>query len=58
MFVPAGMPHDYYETQGPSRYLIILTPRQRDLISALEKAPREEHNEIMLRLESKIVEGE
>lgn len=58
VFVPAGVPHDYYEAQGPSRYLIILTPRLRDLISALEQAPREEHNEIMLRFESRIVEGE
>src|SRR5688572_14734352 len=27
IFVPAGVPHDYFETQGPSRYLLILTPR-------------------------------
>ena len=56
VFVPAGVPHDYFETQGPSRYLIILTPRLRDLISALEVAPREEHNEIMRRFESEILE--
>ena len=56
VFVPAGVPHDYYESQGPSRYLIILTPRLRDLISALEAAPREQHGEIMHRFESEIVE--
>jgi quercetin dioxygenase-like cupin family protein len=56
VFVPAGVPHDYYESQGPSRYLIILTPRLRDLISALEAAPREQHDEIMHRFESEIVE--
>jgi mannose-6-phosphate isomerase-like protein (cupin superfamily) len=56
VFVPAGVPHDYVESQGPSRYLIILTPRLRDLISALEAAPREGHNEIMRRFESEIVE--
>ena len=56
VFVPAGVPHDYFESQGPSRYLIILTPRLRDLISALEAAPREEHNEIMRRFESEILE--
>jgi mannose-6-phosphate isomerase-like protein (cupin superfamily) len=55
VFVPAGVPHDYYESQGPSRYLIILTPRLRDLISALEAAPREQHDEIMRRFESEIV---
>ena len=56
VFVPAGVPHDYFEAHGPTRYLIILTPRLRDLISALQEAPREQHNEIMRRFESAIVE--
>lgn len=56
VFVPAGVPHDYFESQGPARYLIILTPRLRELISALEAAPREQHNDIMRRFESEIVE--
>jgi mannose-6-phosphate isomerase-like protein (cupin superfamily) len=56
VFVPAGVPHDYFEAQGPSRYLIILTPRLRDLINALENAPREQHDDIMRRFESEIVE--
>lgn len=56
VFVPAGVPHDYIESQGPSRYLVIVTPRLRDLISALGAAPREQHNEIMRRFESEIVE--
>ena len=56
VFVPAGVPHDYYESQGPARYLIILTPRLRDLISALEAAPREQHNGILRRFDSEIVE--
>ena len=56
VFVPAGVPHDYVETHGPTRYLIILTPRLRDLIAALEAAPREEHNEIMRRFQSEILE--
>jgi len=56
VFVPAGVPHDYAELRGPTRYLIILTPRLRDLISALESAPREQHNEIMRKFESEIVE--
>jgi uncharacterized protein YjlB len=56
VFVPAGVAHDYYELQGPARYLIILTPRLRDLISALEAAPREQHNDIMRRFDSEIVE--
>ena len=56
VFVPAGVAHDYVENRGPTRYLIILTPRLRELISTLEEAPREEHNEIMRRFESEIVE--
>lgn len=56
VFVPAGVPHDYYEAQGPTRYLIILTPRLRELISALESAPLEQHAEIMSRFDSEIVE--
>jgi mannose-6-phosphate isomerase-like protein (cupin superfamily) len=56
VFVPAGVPHDYFESEGPTRYLIVLTPRLRDLISALEAAPRKEHNKIMRRFESEILE--
>jgi quercetin dioxygenase-like cupin family protein len=56
VFVPAGVPHDYAELHGPTRYLIILTPRLRDLISALGSAPREQHNEIMRKFKSEIVE--
>lgn len=56
VFVPAGVAHDYFEPEGPARYLIILTPHLRDLISALHEAPLEQHNEIMRRFESEIVE--
>jgi len=56
VFVPAGVPHAYFESLGPTRYLIILTPRLRDLISALHAAPREQHNAIMRRFESEILE--
>ena len=56
IFVPAGVPHDYTASPETSRYLIILTPRLRELISALEAAPREQHHEIMRRFESEIVE--
>jgi mannose-6-phosphate isomerase-like protein (cupin superfamily) len=56
VFVPAGVPHTYYEPQGATRYLIILTPRLRDLISELEAAPREEHNAIMRKFDSEVLE--
>ncbi len=55
VFAPAGLPHRYFESDGPSRYLIILTPRLRDLIAALHAAPPEEHGTIMGRFESAIV---
>jgi hypothetical protein len=52
VFVPAGVPHSYYEADGPTRYLIILTPRLRELISALHTAPIQEHGEVMKRFDS------
>ena len=56
VFVPAGVPHSYYEANGPTRYLIILTPRLNELISALHAAPFQEHKEIMKRFASEILE--
>jgi hypothetical protein len=56
VFVPAGVPHSYFESHRPTRYLIILTPRLRELISALHGAPREKHNEIMRKFQSEILE--
>jgi mannose-6-phosphate isomerase-like protein (cupin superfamily) len=34
VFVPAGVPHTYYEAHGPTRYLMILTPRLSDDLRA------------------------
>ena len=56
VFVPAGVPHSYYEAHGPTRYLIILTPRLRELISALHAAPIQEHFAIMKQFDSEILE--
>ncbi len=56
VFVPAGVPHDYFEAAGPTRYLIILTPRLRELITALHTAPMQQHPSIMRQFESEIVE--
>ncbi|GHO93245.1 hypothetical protein KSF_032930 [Reticulibacter mediterranei] len=56
VFVPAGVPHTYYEAAGPTRYLIIMTPRLRELIAALHGAPRSEHNAITRQFASEIVE--
>ncbi len=56
VFVPAGVPHDYYEAHGPTRYLIIMTPKLRELISALQSAPFKEHGEIMKRFDSEILD--
>lgn len=55
VFVPAGVPHTYFEASGPTRYLIILTPRLRELISELESSPRAQHNAIMRNYKSEIL---
>ena len=55
VFVPAGVPHSYYEAHGSTRYLIILTPRLRELVSALHAAPIQEHHVIMRNFDSEIV---
>lgn len=56
VFVPAGVPHDYFEASGATRYLIILTPRLHQLIEELQKAPLTSHATIMRKFESAIVE--
>jgi len=56
VFVPAGVPHTYYEAAGPTRYLIIMTPQLRRLIAALQGAPRQEHNAIMSQFASEVLE--
>jgi hypothetical protein len=55
VFVPAGVAHSYFEAHGPTRYLIILTPRLRELISALHAAPFKEHAAIMQDFDSEIL---
>lgn len=55
VFVPAGVPHSYYEADGPTRYLIILTPRLRELIAALHVAPYSQHGDVMRQFDSAIV---
>lgn len=57
VFVPAGVAHDYFEAAGPTRYLIILTPRLRELIAALHAAPFQDHPAIMRQFESAIIES-
>jgi len=56
VFVPAGVPHAYVERDGPARYLIILTPRLRELIAALHAAPPDQHAAVMRRFESEVLE--
>jgi mannose-6-phosphate isomerase-like protein (cupin superfamily) len=56
VFVPAGVPHTYFEAAGPTRYLIILTPRLRELIATLQAAPYAEHAAILSQFESGLVE--
>ena len=54
VFVPAGVPHTYFVAGGPTRYLIILTPRLKALIDALHTTPYAQHGEVMKKFESAI----
>jgi mannose-6-phosphate isomerase-like protein (cupin superfamily) len=56
VFVPAGVAHSYFEAHGPTRYLIVMTPRLRELIDELHAAPFDQHSEIMKRFDSEILE--
>lgn len=56
VYVPAGVVHTYWESAGPSRYLMILTPRLDQLIAALHDTPYEEHNSLMKKFKSEIIE--
>lgn len=55
VFVPAGVAHTY-QASDTARYLIILTPRLRELIAELQRAPLQQHAAIMRRYESEILE--
>ncbi len=56
VFVPAGTPHAYFAQPEESRYLIILTPRLHVLIEELHKVPYAQHQEVMRKFDSEIVE--
>jgi mannose-6-phosphate isomerase-like protein (cupin superfamily) len=56
VFVPAGVAHAYRTAAGPTRYLIIMTPRLRALIAALQGAPLAEHSVIMGQFDSEVLE--
>jgi len=55
VFVPAGVAHTYYEKSGPTRYLIILTPRLTALISTLHQTPFAEHSDVSRRFDTETV---
>jgi hypothetical protein len=56
VFVPAGVAHTYTAGQG-ARYLIVLTPRLRALIAALQSDRDPDHQqEIYRRFDSELLE--
>jgi mannose-6-phosphate isomerase-like protein (cupin superfamily) len=55
VFVPAGVAHAYYEADGPTRYLIILTPQLEALIAELHTVAYKEHAAVMKKYASEIV---
>ena len=56
VFVPAGVPHDYFEANGTARYLVILTPRLHQLIEELHGAPLSDHAAILRRYKSAMID--
>jgi mannose-6-phosphate isomerase-like protein (cupin superfamily) len=55
VFVPAGVAHSYYEAHGPTRYLIFMTPRIKDLVSTLHTVPFDQHPAVLKQYQSEIV---
>jgi quercetin dioxygenase-like cupin family protein len=55
VFVPAGVAHDYCETDGPATYLLILSPRMNELIGLLHKTPFDQHAELFKQYASEIL---
>lgn len=55
MHIPAGTPHTFYEAHGPTRYLMILTPRLDDLIAELHRTPLDQHGAVMERYRSRLL---
>jgi len=55
VFVPAGVAHTYEALPG-ARYLIILTPRLRALIAALQSTPPADHSGVYRRHASELIE--
>lgn len=55
VFVPAGVSHTYEALPG-ARYLIILTPRLRQLIAELQSTPLAQHPGVYRRHASELLE--
>ena len=55
MHIPARTPHTFYEAHGPTRYLMILTPRLDELISELHRTPLDQHGAVMEKYRSKLL---
>ena len=54
VFVPAGVAHTY-KVVGSARYLIILTPRLRDLIAELQSTALAQHGAVMRKYQSQLI---
>jgi mannose-6-phosphate isomerase-like protein (cupin superfamily) len=55
VFVPAGVPHTYFEAHGRTRYLVVMTPRVSALVKALHRTPSDEHERVMREHDSAIL---
>lgn len=56
LFVPRGTPHSYWNAHSqPTRYLLVMTPRIRDLIEALHSGDREDYARIFDEHDSELL---
>lgn len=56
VLIPAGVAHDYFETEGPCRYLMIMTPRIKALVTALHAVGSGCDPDIYRQFASEVVE--
>ena len=56
LLVPRGTPHSYWNAHSqPTRYLLVMTPRIRDLIEALHSGDREDYARIFDEHDSELL---
>jgi mannose-6-phosphate isomerase-like protein (cupin superfamily) len=56
LLVPRGTPHSYWNAHGePTRYVLVMTPRIRDLIEAIHSGDRNDYARIFDEHDSELL---